>query len=95
MLRFSDFADNEKLDGKKLKIEDILDKEIIIKNYTIKNSKYSKENGLYITIQFEMNNENHICFTSSKVLTEQLTKYKDNIPFITIIKKIDKYFTFT
>jgi len=31
----------------------------------------------------------------SKVLAEQLEKYKDNIPFYTQIKKIDKYYTFT
>ena len=95
MKRFSDFASNDKLDGKKIKIDDILNKEIIIKNYTTKKSKYSKEDDDYLTLQLEMNNENYILFTGSKVLLDQIIKYKENIPFITTIKKIDRYFTFT
>lgn len=95
MKRFSDFASNDKLDGKKIKIDDILNKEIIIKNHTTKKSKYSKEDDDYLTLQLEMNNENYILFTGSKVLLDQIIKYKENIPFITTIKKIDRYFTFT
>jgi len=46
-------------------------------------------------LQFEIDNEKHIFFTGSKVLIDQVKKYKDEMPFLTIIKKINKYYTFT
>jgi hypothetical protein len=37
----------------------------------------------------------YIIFTGSIVLIDQLEKYKENLPFYTTVKKIDKYYTFT
>ena len=93
--RFSDFADETKsFDGDKKKIDEIINKDILIIDYKIKDSKQHKDTQ-YVTIQFKIDNINHIVFTGSKVLSEQLEKYKDNILFYTQIKKIDKYYTFT
>lgn len=93
--RFSDFAEETKsFEGDKKKIDEILDKDILIIDYKIKDSKQHK-NTQYITIQFKIDDETFITFNGSKVLSEQLEKYKDNIPFYTQIKKIDKYYTFT
>lgn len=95
MHKFSEFANEEfKIEGEKKKIDDILNTEIIVRNYNIKKSKFSKEKE-YMTLQFEMVDKLYIIFTGCEVLIEQIQKYKNNIPFITTIKKINKYYTFT
>lgn len=92
--RFSDFAEESKsFDGDKKRIEDILNQEILVVDFKVKNSK-KRQDFLYATIQFKIGDINHIVFTGSGVLIDQLEKYKDNLPFYTIIKKIDKYYTF-
>lgn len=92
--RFSDFADDVKpLEGDKKKIEDILNKEILILDFKVKDSKQRKDSE-YATIQFKLDGIIYIIFTGSNVLIGQLNKYAANIPFYTTIKKIDKYFTF-
>lgn len=93
--RFSDFANESKpFEGDKKKIEDILNQEILIIDFKVKESKHHK-NTEYVTIQFKINDILYIAFTGSNVLIEQLNKYTDNIPFYTSIKKIDKYYIFT
>ena len=93
--QFSDFADESKsFDGEKKKLNDILNKEILILDFKVKDSKH-RIGSKYITIQFRENNENFIVFTGSIVIINQFEKYKDNIPFYTIIKRIDKYYTLT
>jgi len=94
-LTFSDFAEKpETLDGDKKKIEDILNIKILVNNYKIKPSK-QKENTVYVTIQFKIDGINYIVFTGSGVLIDQIEKYKDQLPFYAMIKKVDKYYTFT
>ena len=95
MKRFSDFAEEEKpLDGYKAKIEDILDKEIEIRNFKLANSNFSKnQSGKYATIQFVCNGELRVLFTGSDVLIDQLKKYKKEIPFMSTIIKINRYYT--
>ena len=95
--KFSDFANEPPLlDGAKVKIEDILNTEILVIGYRIIDSKYDDtERGKCLTIQFETNETRNILFTGSKVLLDQIEKYKDEIPFLATIKKIDRYYTFT
>lgn len=96
MKRFSDFSKESILNGDKIKIDDILNKEIKIIGYSIKNSKYSKnKNGEYLTLQIESDNKKHIIFTGSDVLIDQINKYSNEIPFLTIIRKINKYYSLT
>lgn len=98
MKRFSDFAKEPRgLEGGKVRIDDVLNKEIKITGYNIKNSKYGKnESGKYLTVQFENNDgEKKIFFTGSDVLIDQMEKYGDQMPFMTIIMKINRYYTFT
>lgn len=91
--RFSDFAEESKsFEGDKKKIEDILNKEILIIDFKIKDSK-QRQNSLYATIQFRIGDDTFIVFSGSTVLINQLEKYKENLPFFTIIKRIDKYYT--
>ena len=95
--RYNDFAEKTDIfDGEKVKIKDIIDEEILILGYKIKSSKYKKSNSENcMTIHFTQDDTNYVLFTGSAILMEQLEKYQDEIPFLTTIKKIDKYFTFS
>lgn len=95
--RFSDFAEEASpMDGTKLKIEDVINKEILVINCKIRESKYSKTNSpKCLMLQFEMNGNRYVLFTGSSVLIEQMEKYKEEIPFLTTIKKVDRYYTFS
>lgn len=92
--RFSDFAEgHHPLDGSKVKLEDILNTEILVLDYRLVASKYGKTPCL--TLQFQVGGEKHILFTGSTVLAEQIETYKDKLPFYATIKKIDRYYTFS
>ena len=94
MKRFADFAEEHTpLEGDKVKLNDILNQEIEITGYSIKQSKYKESD--YLTLQFKMNENLNILFTGSGVLINQLEKYENEIPFVTEIKKINKYYTLT
>lgn len=72
--KFSDFARAEEgiLEGKKKKIEDILNVEITVLGYKVKPSKFQDKSPHYTTIQFQQDDEKFVVFTSSIILTEQL-----------------------
>ncbi len=91
--KFSDFAGDIKvLDGKKKRVEDVLNVEILITGYRVKDSKFKDK---CLTIQFILGKDKYVLFTGSNVLIEQVQKYENKIPFYTTIKKIDKYYTLT
>ena len=95
--KFSEFASEEaKLDGIKAKLDDILNKEVLITGYKITDSKYKKgEFARCLALQFTAGDRVSITFTGSNVLIGQIEKYKEEVPFYTTIKKIDRYYTFT
>jgi len=81
--RFADFAQEEgPLDGEKVKLDLILNIEIMITGYKIKKSKYGASNsGNCLTVQFEQDGKHKIFFTGSEVLMQQFEKYGEEIPF--------------
>jgi hypothetical protein len=92
---FRDFMDpNEEedpLDGEKLKIVDIINKEILILNFNIRKSKIKE--GNYVIIQFELDDEKHVVFTTATRLMKKLERHKEKMPYhVTIIRKY-KYYT--
>lgn len=90
--RFSDFCEEHKpLDGDKLKIAEVIDREIEIIGFKISPSKYHERNVL--TLQFNLNNDKYIIFTGSVVIMSQVEKYKNELPFMATIRKINKYYT--
>lgn len=93
MKRFEDFSKEEILDGDKIKLEDILNKEVKVINHSVKSSKL--KDGKYLTLQIEFNDKKHVIFTGSEVLIKQIEKYKNEIPFLATIRKINKYYSFT
>jgi len=97
MKQFKDFGKSQTfLDGDKIKIEEVLNTEIIILNYSIKSSNYKKnKSGDYLTLQIEIDSKRKILFTGSDVLIQQLKDYGKEIPFTATIKKINKFYTLT
>ena len=96
MKKFKDFVKEPILDGDKLKIDDILNQEIIILGCIIKDSRYAKnDSGKYLTLQFELNEKKYIVFTGSDVLIDQMGKYEDEVPFVSTIRKINRYYSLT
>ena len=98
MKQFSEISHEEtRLEGEKVKLDDILNQNVVIHSFTLAQSKFSKnKSGQYATVQFSFfENEKHVFFTGSDVIIDQLQKYKEHMPFKTQIKKINKYYTFT
>lgn len=95
---FSDFADKTHLplEGRKTKIDNILDKEIFILGFKLTTSKYMRGTGSpkCLTLQFEIDGKKHVLFTGSMVLIEQISTYQTELPFIATIKQIDRYYSF-
>ena len=93
--RFSDFVKTEEsiYNGTELKLKDILNKEILVMGYKIRPSK-KKEGTDYLTIQFKIGDTMHVVFTSSLVLTDQIVRYEDKMPFYARIVEMGKYYTF-
>lgn len=97
MKKFSDFSEEDSvMDGDKVKLPTLFDKEICILQFKIRKSQFKDKREYYAIIQFtesDENGEHKVCFTSSAVLMEQLEKYQNELPFQTTIKKVDKYYT--
>lgn len=95
MMRFSDFAEDAALEGSKMRINDILEKEILITAYQVGESRFGHDgNCNYLKLQFELDGDKHILFTGSGVLLRQCEKYADRMPFLAKITKPGKYYTF-
>ena len=93
MKKFTDFAKESILDGDRIKIDDVINEEVKIIGYAIKNSKFESEK--YLTLQIKKNDKKYVIFTGSYVLIDQIEKYKNEIPFLTTIRKINKYYSLT
>lgn len=104
---FSELVESKTLDGSKVKLEDVLDKPIIVIGYKITNSKYSHKGTNFCTkIQFyfesDEKKEHHVLFTGSSVIKEQIEEIAekietDNLPclFRTTIKTVGSYNSLT
>jgi len=91
---FRDIADAEEiggLEGEKVKIESILDKEVLITNFQLRQSHYQK--GDYMILQFQSGGGLKVAFTASEVIRKQVDKHKDQLPFRGTIIKKNRYFT--
>ena len=95
--KFSEFAKEDRhLEGPKKRIDEVLNLEILVLGYKVGKSKYNKgksEDTNYLTLQIEIDGEKFVVFTGSRVLTEQVKKYEDKMPFLAKIVKIDQYYS--
>lgn len=93
MHKFSDFAKETSLEGDKIGISSILNKEITVTKYRVMKSKHT--DGDCLELQIELDGRKRVLFTGSSVLLSQAKEYESEMPFLTTIKKIDKYYSFT
>jgi hypothetical protein len=94
--RFHEFAEESgPLDGDKIRIDDVLNKELIVTGYRIKESKYPKSGSKCLMLQVVLDDKKFVLFTGSVVLSEQMEKYQAHLPFLATIRKIDRYYTLT
>jgi hypothetical protein len=103
MYQFSQFnikAPSKGFEGDKIKMERVLNREILVHEYKIEKSKVKSyqdrgsERCLYM--QISINDVKHVLFTGSTCLIEQIEQVpKSNFPFVTTIVKDNQRLMFT
>ena len=105
--KFEDVADNKTLDGDKVKIDDILNKPLIVTGYHVSSSKYQNKGSAYCTkVQFyfadDEKMEKKVFFSGSSVIKDQSEEMEKKLtekglPFLfqTTVKKVGNYYSFT
>lgn len=66
---------SKNLTGDKIEIVEVLDKQIEVLDYRVKESKYSRE-GMCLTLQIRYQGKIWVIFTGSKVLLEEIESLK-------------------
>lgn len=85
-----------KNNSSKISIKDVLDKEIIVRSFSVRDSKFIDEGKKYVLkLNIEVDGERKYLFTGSNVLINQIESFKSDLPFKTTIKEINKYYKFT
>ena len=99
MNNFKDFgiqSQSKGFEGDKIKIDRILNKNIIVEEYKIENSKFEKGNGKCLYIQISIDGVRRVLFTGSINLMEMIEQVpKNKFPFTTAIIKENDRFEFT
>jgi hypothetical protein len=95
--RFAEFAQEDRpLEGEKRRIDELLNRELVVTGERIRESKYKDEGRRrYMTLQVEVDGNAFVVFTGSEVLINQIEKYREHIPFIATVVKVDRYYTFS
>lgn len=98
MINFKDLGIKPKITtfiGDKIKIDRILNTEIIIHDYKIEDSK-KKLGTKLLTLQIERNQTKNIIFTGSNVLMDMISQVpKEKLPIRTTIIKDNERYEFT
>jgi len=90
---FADFArDKLPMPGDKKRLDEILNKEILVVDFRITDSK-KRPDGKCLQIQFLMDGAVYVVFTGSVVLIDQMQSARDKLPFRGTVVKIDKYYS--
>ena len=100
MKNFKDFGitvTSRNFEGDKIKIDKIINKEIIVKDYKIENSKFQeKGNGKCLYIQILLSGENRVLFSGSGYLMDMIEMVpKDSFPFKATIVRQNERLEFT
>lgn len=101
MNRFSQFnitTATKGFEGEKIKISKILNREIVVHEFKIEESKLFKEKGTgkCLHLQISFNEEKHIIFTSSGGLINAIQQIPESaFPFMTTIIEENDRFIFT
>lgn len=83
--------------GEKIPMLEIINREIVVCDYKIEDSKYAKiGDGKCLHMQIIIDEVKRVVFTGSVVLMDLIQKVPENeLPFITTIVKQNKRFVFT
>ncbi|MBD3748531.1 MAG: hypothetical protein IE931_03450 [Sphingobacteriales bacterium] len=96
MNTFKDFnitVTQQTFTGDKIKMSKILNREITVKEYKIEDSKFK---GKCLYLQIELNQINHVVFTSSVILMEAIKQVPSHgFPFKTTIIQENERYEFT
>ncbi len=103
MNRFSQFdikPPERGLEGDKIKISRILNREVVVHRYKLADSKVKlfqeKGSDKCLHLQVSFNNEMHVVFTSGKALIDVIERIpKDKFPFATTIVDENGMYKFT
>jgi hypothetical protein len=100
MKQFKDFGITAAVQGfvgDKIKMERILNREVMVCGYKIEVSRFTeKGNGKCLHMQIGIGEQKYVVFTGSKVLMDTIDKIpKYEFPFKTTIIKINDHFEFT
>jgi len=83
-------------EGDKIKIDRILNRQIIIEKFKIDKSNFDKGTGKRLTLQINLDNTKRIVFSGSGNLMDMITQVPENgFPFQTTIIKENERFQFT
>ena len=103
--KFNTLVEHKVLDGDKVKIDDLLNKELIVTGFSVSTSKYKdKSSGICIKVQFYYKNdekqERKVFFSGSTVIKDQLEEAKvkldeSGLPlmFESMVKKVGNYYS--
>lgn len=93
--QFAAFAkDKLPMPGVKKRLDEILNKEILVVDFRITKSK-KREGSECLQMQFVCDGIVCVAFTGSSVLATQIQSVQEKIPFRTCVTKIDKYYSFS
>mgnify|MGYP003305101135 FL=1 len=92
---FSEFArDKLPMPGDKKHLNEILNREILVLDFRITDSK-KRQDGKCLQLQFLMDDNVYVAFTGSGVLINQMQNAREKLPFRATVVKIDKYYSFS
>lgn len=103
--KFSDLVEQKALDGDKVRVDEILNKPIVIVGFQITTSKYKDKGCGYCTkVQFYFSNDTEkkhkVFFSGSGVIKDNIESVKKALDekklpfcFTTMVKKVGKYYS--
>lgn len=92
--QFNIKAESKGFEGDKIKIDRVMNKQIVVEAFKIEESKYKdKGNGKCLYLQIHVDNTKRVLFTGSSNLMDMIRKVPaEGFPFTTtIIKENDRY----
>jgi|GEM_PF-271191 len=94
--RFSEFNPRPiGLEGEKKRVGEILNCEILVRDFRIIKGKYNTDSCVQIQFEMETGDKKFVVFTGSSVLQQQLETSRERIPFRATIQRVDRYLTFS
>lgn len=95
--QFNIKPESKSFEGDKIRIERVVNKEIVVEAFKIEESKYKdRGNGKCLYLQVHVDNAKRVLFTGSVTMQEMINKVKkDDFPFTTTIIKQEGRYMFT